>query len=95
MYKRTTGKMSKAMSKERPELTRQSNAFTSNNARAEDSKYSHLLLLTGGAVLAAISSVKADAASEIAALKTAANEVAKVNLLTDQDVSYLGTSTDT
>ena len=45
---------------------------------------SAILLAT---VLGAIASVKADAAAEIAALKTAANEVARVNLLQDQDVS--------
>lgn len=37
--------------------------------------------------LSTIAAVKADAASEVAALKTAASEVAKVNLLKDQDVS--------
>ena len=39
------------------------------------------------AVLSAIASVRADAAAEIASLKTAANEVDRVNLLQDQDVS--------
>ena len=35
----------------------------------------------------AVASVRADAASKIASLRTAANEVARVNLLEDQDVS--------
>ena len=46
-------------------------------------------------VLGAIASAKADAAAQIASLKTAANEVDKVNLLQDQDVSILPPSATT